>query len=1638
MYKCFFSFLILLQFFLYINNSITDLIFDPSLNLILYDDTCIYTTEKSNTIYKMKISDNTPQNFSITSNIKNKTLIKLTDDSFIMFGLNNNNMLCYKQYNIHQNNANDFQPSSLQIVGNAGNHTIKYIKENLFLVYYLYSRQFYLYSLYLILGDQGGIKTISLEKDYQLNNIECDSYDGINIFCVYSIIKTIKDAVNKDTYSTISYYSFQNINFNNLQKIQIKKDIAGPSLLKFEYNNIKNFLICYYEINSGKSPSVYCNNFIINDASILSEKTYFIGTTSYFQLTYKDFVFQNLVQLIRYDYTIYMHMKFQKDQNNRGSALFVATIDLNLIVPFYIDPNTAIEKQNIYVSDDYILFLIINSGGIKIEIINLLAKCPNTTLYNLSDENTEIDLKHLVENQKSINSDLVYLTFGLDPLTYIYNDGIRNMGGLLYMFLIKNEGNINSDIKVRLVDSNIRITYNYYIYHDKDSTNSNDSPGYLTFSNFCLLKILHCYEGCKTCNENVIGTEETNQCSSCKLEAGYFKFLLDSNEKGFFNCYKTDNQNIIAHYFLDTTDNQYYKCDESCKTCDNNKTCNECNEGYYYKEDSLISYNNKLTELCYKSTPNNYYLAPTGIYKLCYKTCSQCFSLGNEIQNKCFDCRNGFKNYPYDSTKCTDDYTKCQKYWRINSTNNIQCIDTCDHYIIHQGNNKNQCVENCQTYVNPLNSWTSDPLLFYECDRQKYCITHDYCKLKKLENDLTRCYRGKSCFNMNDYTPATTAPNTDIKTEAIEPITEKVTIVKYFEFSKKNYSQMMQDFSQIQIKNYFSEYNLELKTHEYEDGIYFITVNSYADFILTVYPLIKEDYLYKNVIKTNNLCFINFNEYFNQLQYVPENKNVILIGLIEFKNVNIPINSINYFFFECEEENNLLTNNYKEINKIDLISDSSLLKVEFPLYNFNNSNITAQYSSNLINSIKTLNILDENIDFFNENNEFYNDICKTFTSEIGTDVTISDRIEAYSTKISLCENGCQFISLIDKGKEDNPRSVCECEFKENIEKSKNNYTFNYEKMEAKNISNLNVLKCVNNVFSSKEIQDNFIFWIFLFLIIILVIIFLIIIFCGKSSVENILKIKKEISENEEEPSKEKIFNVTEKVSSFKSNEKYQSIEVKSNSIVKEIISSKISYSEPPKKIKEVVTTKTENQMGSRIENNSINTTINFNNRLEFKFKEKEDDDMYDEIFPDYNEVLNNNYYEEKYMKNNYINLRLRNLKLKKYFLVPLGNDEYKKHNSTDTEGDVNNSFQMKKRRRTTFKYFKTIIPNAELTQNILKNYKGNPQMETEYDENKKINLKKTIKFQEESDFQGDEDYNDNLKLKSNKKKSIINDSNNDLFIHKKKKSLVSSSNEKKSDISSMRSLDKTNSLDKYFLNSSNANSNIKVHYSFIKFYWIYLNKREFCLVSIYNMQDNVASFIRIATFLFVIALLFTINCLLLTSKQIHNRHEYIKNHGSPNEFTYIFKNEIGTVFLLVLIYLIVKMLFIKFIYGKLFRISHAAKEDLSPFGGIDSEKEEDKEDKIIKRKEYLKKYRIKSLIYIGIIFLLMILVGYISICYFGIFKNSKVGMVIRFLIAFVFSIIFCAILCLIVVIIYHCGRKHRCCKTTYKICKIIY
>ena len=1228
------------------------------------------------------------------------------------------------------------------------------------------------------------------------------------------------------------------------------------------------------------------------------------------------------------------------------------------------------------------------------------------------------------------------------------------------MYQIQESGNINK-INSSIIlnyNENLKITYNYYIYQTEVKTTNQE---YNTFSNFCLLKVVNCYESCDKCNVNVAGTEEIHQCLSCKN--GYNKFNITLKDNNYFNCYGSNDTAIQNHYYLDK--DYYNKCNDSCLTCSNGKNCSKCNDGYYYREDEF-NYNNKNFP-CYNTELQEYYLyinKTNKLYKKCYFTCLTCFNTGNPIQNNCIDCKNNFVKYPYDPNKCTINYKSCPNFWRINETNNIECIDSCNNnrYIIHSGKNKNQCVNNCQSYFNPLSIWTNSSFLSYSCGNYKYCITLELCELKKWKHNSTTCYSEETnpiCFDVDDPTPVTDKPTIVLTTQELvittyikeqpEQITGNVTIVKNFEFNEGFNSS--ENFINNQMYKYIKELNLELNSHEYLNGIDFITVNHYADFILIIYPLYKEDYLYKNVLKTNNYCFANFNEFFKEAQYIKQkNTNIILIGLIEFISDKIPINLINYFFFEYDEGNNIPI----EIKKENFINsnNSTQLKIEYPLYNYNNSNIIESYSSNLISTIKELNMLDKDLSFYNESNDVYTDICRTFTSEEGTDMTINDRIETYLTKISLCENRCEIITVIDKGNEENPRSVCQCEFKETINKNDSDYNFIYEKIEGKNISNFNALNCAKKVFAKEEIMNNFIFWIFIFLIFIFVIIFLIISFCGQNSVEDILKIKNELIEKEDKESKSNIYNIN-KISNSNSSEKYQSLDVKGikfNSKNKNIITSKISYDAPPKKFKERIPPKNDNKLSSKSDSNSIHTTINFNNKIEFKIK-NESEEKYEEIFPDYNEVLNNNYYENKYLKNNYISLKLTLLNLKKYFSTSLQKDEHFKHNNTDNEDNNEDLKSPKnKRKKNNLKYYKNLLPDAELSEHIIRDYYETIYWETEYDlKNKKNILKKSSKYFEVTNSLSDEK-NKNVLLKNKRKKLSIKNSkelnesnmneNDSLYIHKKKKSISSkTSNEKKSGISYMRSFSKSNSVDKYFFDSSITNIKNKVKYSFCKFYWIYLNKREFCLLSIYNIQDNIASYIRISTFIFVLTLLFTINCLLLTNNQIHQRYIYKKEKGYKNEFKYIFQKELGTIFLLTLIYLVIKILFVKLIYGKLFKISFKAKEDLSPFGGIETEKNDD-ENKNDKRKEYLKKYRKRSLIYIVIIFIILLLSGYISVCYFGIFKNTKIGMLVRFLISFIFSIIICSILSLIIVIIYSIRRKYsnKCLNGLYNFCKTIY
>lgn len=172
-----------------------------------------------------------------------------------------------------------------------------------------------------------------------------------NIFFVY--IQWLKKEYGntKVYYETIAYYSFENITTDKLGNHELIRNIAGPSLLKLKNNNQQKFLICYYDsivyVDVQKNHQIYCQYFTVDGNEILREQIYNIATisSSYSLIFYFNFIFQNVVQIIKYKYDLYILVKV-KNGNNMASLLYVSSLDLKLIIPYYL--GNSLSKQKIF------------------------------------------------------------------------------------------------------------------------------------------------------------------------------------------------------------------------------------------------------------------------------------------------------------------------------------------------------------------------------------------------------------------------------------------------------------------------------------------------------------------------------------------------------------------------------------------------------------------------------------------------------------------------------------------------------------------------------------------------------------------------------------------------------------------------------------------------------------------------------------------------------------------------------------------------------------------------------------------------------------------------------------------------------------------------------------------------------------------------------------------------------------------------------------------------------------------------------------------------------------------------------------------------------------------------------------------
>ena len=122
-------------------------------------------------------------------------------------------------------------------------------------------------------------------------------------------------------------------------------------------------------------------------------------------------------------------------------------------------------------------------------------------------------------------------------------------------------------------------------------------------------------------------------------------------------------------------------------------------------------------------------------------------------------------------------------------------------------------------------------------------------------------------------------------------------------------------------------------------------------------------------------------------------------------------------------------------------------------------------------------LLENGYNIFDSSDDFYNDICATYTTVNGTDMLIEDRKKnMYSTtgNINMCQSGCNFVSYNTTTK----KSVCDCEVQtETVTDDISNIEFSTKQLASEFLgtiknSNFRVLKCYKLAIDTKKLFKN--------------------------------------------------------------------------------------------------------------------------------------------------------------------------------------------------------------------------------------------------------------------------------------------------------------------------------------------------------------------------------------------------------------------------------------------------------------------------------------------------------------------------------------------------------------------------------------
>ena len=156
------------------------------------------------------------------------------------------------------------------------------------------------------------------------------------------------------------------------------------------------------------------------------------------------------------------------------------------------------------------------------------------------------------------------------------------------------------------------------------------------------------------------------------------------------------------------------------------------------------------------------------------------------------------------------------------------------------------------------------------------------------------------------------------------------------------------------------------------------------------------------------------------------------------------------------------------------------------------------------------NLEDSGYNAFDIEDDFYNDICSTYTAENGADMALSSRkkyIYDENKDIYFCQTGCE----IGKFDSKTSRAECNCAIqKEDTKTNINDLVFDKTKFVDSFYttlfnSNFRVLKCANLLFSSEGMKSNYGVYMMSILIGLYLVFFVVHVYTAQKALMNILK-----------------------------------------------------------------------------------------------------------------------------------------------------------------------------------------------------------------------------------------------------------------------------------------------------------------------------------------------------------------------------------------------------------------------------------------------------------------------------------------------------------------------------------------------------